>query len=306
MADIPQLLTHSSPKPPLSMKLSLFCLFFCFASSQWVAQAQTANNFTSDRPGLANTPLVVGKHYLQMQFGGRFGQYFPDAWGASYDLQEWQQDYLFRFGVNKKTEIDFGFSLLKTNGVPTNAILPAIYTPYLRYSHPTRLNGLQAGLRHTFFTENERDFSLGMLLIGKTNYGSWSGRLDQFGYVLGLLGAKQISRRISATGNIGFQHKSSFTGPELFYVVNFAFDLGNNLGVFVETKNESVLLDRPDMVQWFNSGLYWKITPNFMLDLHGGNSRDVGSAFYGERYWYAALGLSWKIKAIATKKPVAP
>lgn len=290
------------------MKLRLLSLILSVTTFYGNVLAQSVTTFSSDRPGLANTPLVVGKHYLQMQFGGSFGQYFPDnyAWLIDrYDLQEWQNDYFFRFGLNEKTEVDFGLTLLSAKGIDQNTFRPPYYAPYARFSHPNRLNDIRAGLRHTFFTEDERDFSLGMLLLGNMQP-SYSNAPGSLGYVFGLLGAKQIGRRISATGNIGFQHRSSFVGPELFYVVNFAFDLGNNLGVFVETKNESVLIDRPDMVQWFNSGLYWKLTPNFMLDLHGGNQRTVTDAQFSERYWYAALGLSWKIKAIATKKPKTP
>ncbi len=289
------------------MKSRLFCLFFCFIASPWLTEAQIANNFSSDRPGLANTPLVVGKHYLQMQFGGSFGHYGILPRNNAYQpTQDRQGDYFFRFGLNRRTELDLGFSLLSTQGLDPNLIRFG-YTPFpQRFSHPTRFDSFRAGLRHTFFTEAERDFSLGILLLGTVDFNPTPGPANAYGYVFGLLGAKQIGSRISATGNIGLQHQNSFVGPEFFYVVNFAFDLGNNLGVFVETKNESVLIDRPDLVQWFNGGLYWKLTPNFMLDLHGGNQRLVSNRLYSESYWYAALGLSWKIKAIATKKPVTP
>lgn len=289
------------------MKLRFFCLIFCIATMPCLVYAQAVNDFSSDRPGMANTPLVVGKHYLQLQFGGSFGQYgiLPSN-NAYQSTQERQGDYFFRFGLNRRTELDLGFSLLSTQGLDPNVIRFG-HTPFpQRFSHPTRFDSFRAGLRHTLFTESERDFTLGLLVLGNVKPSQAVNAANEYGYILGLLGAKQIGSRISATGNIGFQHKDSFLGPELFYVVNFAFDLGNNLGVFVGTKNESVLIDRPDMVQWFNSGLYWKLTPNFMLDLHGGNQRSVSNTLYSERYWYASLGLSWKIKAIATKKPLSP
>jgi hypothetical protein len=289
------------------MKLRLFCLICCLVAAPWITHAQSANDFSSDRPGLANTPLVVGKHYLQLQFGASLGQYGLKPNLNIYEpTQDRSSDYFFRFGLNRRTELDLGFSLLSTQGLDPNMMRPA-YTPYtLRFSHSTRFESFRVGVRHTFFTEEERDFTLGMLLLSNTRLSQNANLANEYGYIMGLLGAKQIGSRISATGNIGLQHQNSFVGPEFFYVVNFAFDLGNNLGVFVETKNESVLIDQPDLVQWFNSGLYWKLTPNFMLDLHGGNRRNVSNTQYSDIYWYAALGLSWKIKAIATKKPKTP
>jgi len=281
--------------------LLICCIFFPYPE----LGAQSLNSFTSDRPGLTNTPQVVGKHYLQFQFGGSFGQYTSGR--ASFYPQtayDRNSDYFFRFGLSHKTEVNLGFGLAQMRGAALGNY-PPFYTEYIHFSHPTRLNNLSVGLRHTFFTEAEKDYALGILVQLNSAYNQSFAGLGEYGYILSLLGSKQIGSRISSSANVGLQHKDAWTGPELFYVVNLAFDLGNNLGLFVETKNEAVLIDQPDLIQWYNSGLYWKLTPNFMLDVYGGYNRAVGSRF-NENYWYAAMGLSWKIKAIATRKKVAP
>lgn len=241
-----------------------------------------------------------------MQFGGSFGQYNTSSpFFISKTARDWNSDFFFRFGLNNKTELNIGIGLARMAGFSSQNIIPHFYNPYVHFSHPTRFNSLNAGIRHTFFNESDHDFSLAVLVLGNLNKTGRLGIVNEYGYTLGLLGAKQIGSRISATGNIGLQHNDSWTGPELYYVVNFAFDLGYNTGLFVETKNQTVLADNSEMQQWYNSGMYWKLTPNFMLDFYGGYNRFLSGNF-SENYLFGAVGLSWKIKAIATKKPVAP
>ena len=281
-------------------KLGLICLALYAVLCSHSLQAQSANSFSSDRLGMANTPSVVGKHYLQLQFGGSFGSYYRGSgFRSNYSARDWNSNYFLRFGINATTEINVGLELNRQQNRNGDLASPIGLQP--RLSNPTRINGIRAGIRHSFFTEDDHDFSLALLVLLSNNQSGF-GQLGSYGYWVNLLGAKQISNRIAATGNIGIQHKSSFTGPELNYVVNFSFDMGYNMGLFLEAKNEAVLFEQENIIQWYNSGLFWKLTPNFMLDLHGGYNRTFSGSF-SEKYWYGAMGISWKIKAIATKKP---
>jgi hypothetical protein len=183
------------------------------------------------------------------------------------------------------------------------------------FAHPYLLRPRQQqfGFRHTFMSEgSEHDYSLG--LIGsfvRRGAPLHSRYRDGNGLQLGLLASKKVSKNIQALGNIGINWGDPGTAPDLYYIVNFAFDLGKNIGLFVESKQEIFFSGAGDSFTLLDGGFTWLLAPNFQLDLYGGWSQFLsayvqGNNFFGptplrESYGFVALGLSWKIKSLPSR-----
>jgi len=299
-----------------AMRIVLTSLLFCLPL---LSLAQRGSVISSDRPGQGQTPLVVGKHYFQMQLGleagALNGQDNTSGRRASGDA--FHSNYFFRLGITDRTELHFGATIDRFRRIsyfpeppevsiwPTNPLYPASFSG--------QLNNLQFGFRHTFMSEgSEHDYSLG--LIGsfvRRGAPLHSRYRDGNGLQLGLLASKKVSKNIQALGNIGINWGDPGTAPDLYYIVNFAFDLGKNIGLFVESKQEIFFSGAGDSFTLLDGGFTWLLAPNFQLDLYGGWSQFLsayvqGNNFFGptplrESYGFVALGLSWKIKALPSR-----
>jgi hypothetical protein len=290
-----------------------------------LAFAQKRSVVISDRPGFGRTPVTVGKHYFQMQMGHEGGRLQGSRQGENAFARGIpnQSSFFFRFGVSANTEIHLASTYSAFRRTLSGPVVGLINTDpnYYPANYNSRWNNLQLGGRHTLLNENLQDpFSLG--IIGSYTHlaaPDYSRHLDANGNAqLGLLASKQISNGIAALGNIGLNQPfgGSINQPNVYYVVNFSFDLGKNLSSYFETRQDFLTADGGGNVSNFNSGLVWKLTPNFQLDVYGGYIRTdlllravvpvIGPVFPSasrENYWFLAGGLSWKIKALPTKSP---
>lgn len=281
--------------------------------------AQRGSVISSDRPGQGQTPLVVGKHYFQMQLGLEAGALNgqENTNGRRASGQAMHSNYFFRLGITDNTELHFGATIDRFRRIsyfpdpPEVSIWPV--NPLYPASFRGQLNNLQFGFRHTFMAEGAtHDFSLGLIGSYVHNGAPLHSRYrDGNGLQLGLLASKTVSNNIQALGNIGINWSDPGMAPDLYYIVNFAFDLGKNIGLFVETKQE-ILFSRPGAsFSLLDGGLTWLLAPNFQLDLYGGWSQFLttdllqGNFFsqfaLRESYGFVALGLSWKIKALPSR-----
>lgn len=303
-----------------------FFVVLLILSLPFTGTAQRGLRIDSDRPGFGQTPITVGKHYLQMQVGQRGG------WlnGTNFTNNTYakgrpsQSNLMLRFGVSAKTEVYVGVTRMGFNRttyeplIGSNLIdwIPGNYYPN---SFSGRWNNWQLGLRHTLMDETqETPFSLG--LTGSYTHeasADYSRQNDLPGNVqLGLLGSKSLSKSVAALGNIGINQPigGSINVPNVYYVVNFTFDMGKNLGCFFETRQDYLSSDGGGNVSTFDAGLTWKLAPNFQFDLFGGHTRTdmfienfaptslvMFTAASREGYWFLAGGLSWKIKALPSK-----
>lgn len=306
--------------------LFLLCLIL-LAISPGLATAQRGLHIDADRPSLGQTPITVGKHNLQMQVGQRGGR----LQGSSLATDTYaegnpsQTQLMLRFGLSNKTEVSLGATRMGFNRTTyeslafPNTLIKLLPVTYYPNSFEGRWNNLQLGLRHTLMDEMQgKPFSLG--LSGNYTHLSsadFSRNLDYQGNVqLGILGSKILSHRVYAMGNIGLnQPIGALVGsPNIYYLVNFAFDLGKNLGTFFETRQDFLTNDGGGDVSAFHTGLSWKLTPNFQFDLSGGFIRTnmmienpfrtspiIFSDASKERYWFVGGGVSWKIKALPSK-----
>ncbi len=303
------------------LKLACLCLLLPF-----LAQAQRGLRIDSDRPGFGQTPITVGKHYLQMQVGLR-GGWLSGTSLATNTYAEGnpsQTNLMLRFGLNNKTEVQLGvtrmgFSRTTLEPLPGANLIDWAAGDYFPADYSGRWNNFQLGLRHTLLDETQnKPFSLG--LIGNYTHqasADYSRQNDLPGNVqLGILGAKALSNKVSALGNIGINQPIGGVAntPNIYYLVNFGFDLGKNLGTFFETRLDYLTSDGGGTVNTFDAGLAWKITPNFQFDLFGGfvrtdmliesvprNNLLIFPDASREHYWFLAGGVSWKIKALPTK-----
>lgn len=307
------------------LNLACLCLLLPF-----LAQAQRGLRVDSDRPGFGQTPITVGKHYLQMQVGQRGGWLDGSSLvTATYAEGRPSQTQLqVRFGLTNKTEVQLGatrmgFELNTRQRIPI--VTPANWVPGLYYpdSYSGRWNNLQLGLRHTLMDEmQEKPFSLGLSgSYTQLSSADFSRNLDYPGNVqAGILGSKILSQRVYALGNIGLNQPigAIVSSPNIYYLVNFAFDLGKNLGTFFETRQDFLTNDGGGNVSTFHTGLSWRLTPNFQFDLSGGfirsnmmieNAFRINSIIFSdaskERYWFVGGGVSWKIKALPSKQAKA-
>jgi hypothetical protein len=295
--------------------LFLLLLFPVLASAQ-------RSKISSDRPGQGQTPLTVGKHYLQMQLGQAFGNLNAAQYSAQLSAsgQNRQSNLFFRFGLSQKTEIHLGSTLdqFSATNIYTGLLPPGSNEFLDAYNEIPSLsaNNLQLGLRHNLLSES-RDHALSLGLIGSYTQ-RWQPPHSRFrngnNLQLGLLASKTIGNRINALGNIGGNWGLANQAPELYYLVNFGFDLGKNFGCFFETRNEILFQGDGGSFSLINGGFTWLLAPNFQFDLFGGWAQThqllpnlgPGRFVYGpalrENYWFVSGGVSWKIKALPSKK----
>lgn len=299
----------------LRKTLFLLLLFPVLASAQ-------RSKISSDRPGQGQTPITVGKHYLQIQLGHEFGalnaaQYAVQLSAAG---QVQQTNLFLRFGLSQRTEIHLASTLDRFSASNIYlGLLPPGSNEFLdAYNQIPSLsaNNLELGLRHNLLS-SARSKAFDLALISSLSLNS-APTTTRFGggnnLQIGLLAGKSISNRIAALGNIGTNWSLNNQLPELYYLVNFAFDLGKNVGFFVETKNNQFFQGDGGHAALFDGGFTWLLAPNFQFDLFGGwvqthqllPNLGPGPFVYGpalrENYWFVSGGVSWKIKALPSKK----
>ncbi|MFN3528804.1 MAG: hypothetical protein ACK417_02650 [Bacteroidia bacterium] len=300
------------------MRFALILL--CFLP--FLAQAQRRTLISSDRPGQGQTPLVVGKNYFQMQLGLENGLLVGQerSGGRQAKGDALHSSFFLRYGLSARTELHVGATIDRFRRIsyfpepPEISIWPV--NPLYPASYRGMVNNLQFGFRHTLMTEGAKhDFSLGLIGSYVHNASPLHSRYrDGNGLQLGLLASKKVSKNIRALGNIGINWGDPGAAPDLYYVVNFAFDLGKNIGLFVETKQEVFFSKPGDSFTLLDGGLTWLLAPNFQLDLYGGWSQFLTTNllqgnFFGplalrESYGFVALGLSWRIKALPSKPKI--
>lgn len=295
--------------------LLLLLLFPVLASAQ-------RSKISSDRLGQGQTAITVGKHYLQLQLGQTGGVLNAGEYKSqsSTSGRRNQSNLFARFGLNNRTEIHLaatldGFTQTNffrpgTNLGPDELSIPYASVPGLS------INNLQLGLRRNVLAESRNNaFDLGYIASFTLNSAPLTTRFSSGNNLqLGLLAGKSINHRIAALGNIGTNWNLTNQLPELYYLVNFAFNLGKNVGFFVETKNNQFFQGDGGHAALFDGGFTWLLAPNFQLDLFGGWSqthqllpnRGAGPFVYGpalrENFWFISGGVSWKIKALPSKK----
>jgi len=303
--------------------MTLRIVLICCLWLPFEANAQSRAKITSDRRGQGQTPITVGKHYLQLQLGQEGGMLNAGNYGqqTSANARLAQTQLFLRFGLNAKTEVHLASTLdrftrtsivrsFAQNAPPTS--LPELYSSDL----DLRANNLQIGFRRNLWSETRKHaFDLG--LIGSYTHRdqpAHSRYRDGNNLQLGLLASKSISNRISALGNIGSNWSVTNQLPELYYLVNFAFDLGKNFGCFFETKNNILFQGDGGSFTLIDGGFTWLLAPNFQFDIFGGWSQlhqllpneGPGLLVFGpalrENYWFITGGISWKIKALPSKK----
>ncbi len=275
----------------MAYKIFFSCCFILLSS---VVQAQFIQFMSSDRPGQKLTPMAVGKDYLQFQGGGEIGKRRQSAPGSPIPAAQFSAEhFLLRYGISQKAELNIGFS------TEQQTVLNAITVPAggLRNYRAFDRSPLQGslGMRYMFFSEEDRDFSLGavgLFILGKENN---SGNLNVPGAKTGLSASKLITGKMLATGNMGIHWNEPLAGHLYYYTIQLGFDLGKNFGLFAEAMNQNSFNAWGDYRQFLNGGFSWKLTPNFMFDVSGGWARTHALAFK-EDYFFGGFGVSWKIK----------
>lgn len=273
----------------------LFLITVILSVSALQAAGQLHPLIQSDRPGQAQTPIAVGKHYIQWQQGYEMGQ-IQRINGFNTDVHNAFSDNaitLFRVGITQNTEINIGFTADQRRITPREGIgplpLPAL-SPY-----PFKIRQIDVGARHTFFTSNEKDFDLGILAWAQLNTDPYTQNTFQ-NYRLALLMGKEISRKMDLTANFGINWNSTQRTPDVFVIANVSRQLAYNFNVFGELKTDINLSAYGYTQHLLDGGFSWMLAPNFLLDIYGGWTRDAFT-FHNNNYWFGALGLSWKIKA---------
>jgi hypothetical protein len=277
----------------------LFLISAILSVSALQAAGQLHPLIQSDRPGQAQTPIAVGKKYLQWQQGYEMGQlqYNGFTINSEYKAMASNSNTLFRMGITQKTEFNFGFTADQRRLVPREGIGPLPLPPLRPFNWGIRQ--FDVGARHTFFTSNEKDYDLGMLAWVQFNTDPITqNRFLRFR--LALLLGKEISSKMNFTGNFGMNWDSNFATPDLYVIANLSRQLGNNFNVFGELKTDFNLAINGTTQHLLDGGFSWMLAPNFLLDIYGGWTRN-SQLLRVENYWFGALGLSWKIKALPSQ-----
>lgn len=238
--------------------LSFLLLFFL----PFLAYSQHSENLQSDRPGQSISPNTIGKRTLQIQAGyvhdnteiSGLGRHMPEK-----EVRTNNEDYgslILRFGIFEKTEISAQTSLGFEN------------------AHTSGENGYESkydiadygfGIRQNFLNETENGVSLGLnadFLIRNTGD-------NEIRFVAAA--SKQFFEKLSLTANLGY-----LIDNRMFYTLNAAYQVTDKLGAFVEYYpyySENTNLSNEDCFKLressVNTGLYYQLSPNFMVDVAG-------------------------------------
>jgi hypothetical protein len=274
-------------------------LLFCFLFIPLFGTAQREGTIQTDRVGEALSPLTIGKNYLQIQSGylvSRIQQITVNDETARGMAGNWQ----LRYGLTRKSELNIGVIADRRDveALPIGNVALVAVRRLPGYS--SGLHQADIGFRHNFFTASERAFNLGLLVSSSILINPFNSRFD---YLVGramLLGSTDIGSKVYATGNIGFNWAQQVNVPDFVYLVNFKFDMGRNVGLYVETRNDlSLSTNGPGRGQ-LGSGVIWRFAPNFQFDLGGGWWRENNFGLIYNQ-WYLTTGFSWKIKALPNK-----
>ena len=115
-----------------------------------------------------------------------------------------------------------------------------------------------------------------------------------------LMAQKSVFRWMNVTANLGVYKSDAEAQAAAFGVINIAFNLGENIGLFIEDKETINFENNSFTERLLDGGLSWLLAPDFQVDLYGGWVRQSAFNRISESVFING-GISWRIKAKPTK-----
>ena len=214
------------------MKHSLVILFLLITSAIF---AQNKSSLSSDRPGQALSPNLVGNAVFQIQPGVDFLNSSDVFLLNSY----------FRYGISNSMELNSGIAYTAQNG---NNKLSAF-----SLGSRIRLNKVESQFTSAL------QLSLN-LPVDNLEFGS------QAIYIL----SANFTEKLSWTANLGANFDENFDAIGL-YVFNITYAYNENFGIFVEPFGQ---FDNALSLS-FDTGFYYLVHNNFQLDFQIGDNEGL-------------------------------
>lgn len=243
------------------------CLLFVLP-----ACAQLTNPISTDRPGISTSSSVTPAGALQFEAGA---EYFQDNATGAYQLPT----VLFRTGLAPQAELRAGMRVIKQDSLKEGD----------HYATNWSTSALSLGTKVQLMRQQDWKPEIAVLVnlvIPHTNF----GESDQgyFGHDVLLIFTREISPKLSLTGNVG----GAWAGNQAGGVFNYTACLGGKIsartGYFVE--HYAFWAEKGKLNPSIDAGLSHLLTPNLQLDVSAGTTRIRNVPNY-----FVSAGISFRI-----------
>lgn len=257
------------------MKRIKIILFYALwiISNEVVCQTHSAfENLSVDRPDVSNLPTTVRPGHFQFEIGTEY-------YKSDYANEIYTPNFMFRTGLNKKTELRIGFNNLRQDSLVNNKLDKILFTNLsIKYRFLE-----EKGLRPAIAIQPEFGITFGE---GRERTRS-EADFRQSDYGLFLLFNNTLHEKIFINYNAGIYWNKD---ERLDYLLSAStsFLHTHRLGYFLEVY--TLIQDENELPISFDGGLTFLVTPRFQVDAYFGN-REEGE----DRYWFGGVGVGFRI-----------
>lgn len=238
------------------------------------AWAQLTGSIATDRPGISSASSVTPTGVLQFETGA---EYFQDASSGAYQLPT----VLFRTGLARQAEFRASMRILKQDSLNRGD----------HYATQWSTSALSLGTKVQLMQQQGWKPEIALLVnlvIPRTNFGKPASAY--FGHDFLLIFTRELSPKLSLTGNIG----GAWTGDQAGGVFNYTASLGGKItsrtGYFVE--HYAFWTEKGNLSPSMDAGLSHLLNPNIQLDLSAGTTR-----INRVHNYFLSTGISFRIDA---------
>lgn len=246
--------------------------FFLIAALSCFSQKTEKHEFTVDRPGVADTPYLVGSHVLQFENGF-------DYFKTVHYSELFYPAVMMRKRINKISEVRITYDYEP----PSNKL---IETDFVTNSSILGIGGKLKIIDNDKIWEPDFAIMADVLLpYEKFNtIGKYSPGFDVF-----LLFQNNFKDHISLNYNVGYIRETKNLGNIFTYSVCLNYQFTPKLGSFIEQYAYFVQSEKPEMA--VDGGLTYLLHSHVQLDLSAGISN-----YQNKPSYFIGTGLSFAIR----------
>jgi hypothetical protein len=249
--------------------------FLCFLLIIFILQVRAQDTsdeaISSDRPGIATPPSILGPGRVEIETGFSAEKISgPDF----YQETILYNTTVLRFGINKNFEIRLqdDFARVKTDSLVITGLNPVTIGTKLLISQG------KGAVPEVSFMVN-----LALPYVGDKRF-----RPEHPTPSFYLLMQNDLSKKFSLCYNFGLEYQSSTLEPDEFVAINLNYEISEKFNCFAE--NYNWFSDSASPRFFADAGFVWIPLHNLQVDISGG-IRLTGI----DKYWMMACGLSWRI-----------
>lgn len=259
-------------------------LFFAFVLTILLVTdslAQYAETLVSDRPGLGNSPLTVGKRVLQVQPGMQFKNIHASVYSDEVG-REWGTDQVIRYGLFERVELSTCFAY-------QYARLWEEHRPVEKWN-TSQISKLNLSARWNILAGNARKPSIGLLANFEFFYRNQlvAPTSPSVVFMISFSPFKELGVLV----NVGL-NEPIHRNPDFFFLLNTAYQLSERFSFFMEYYLEPPTAFFESALK-FDTGMAFLVHNNLQLDFFIGRSAYNGL----DSDWFVNMGASWRINAL--------